>query len=71
MLLEKAYAKIHGSYERIEQGQSELVMRDLTGCPSWAYNIKPEEIETPELLDKIGMALDKEYLVCVNTDEMS
>jgi hypothetical protein len=32
--LEKAWAKIHGSYERIEAGFAENVLRDLTGAPS-------------------------------------
>lgn len=34
LLLEKAWAKIHGSYERIEAGFAENVLRDLTGAPS-------------------------------------
>lgn len=34
MLLEKAWAKIHGSYERIEAGFAENVLRDLTGAPT-------------------------------------
>ncbi len=33
LLLEKAWAKIHGSYERIEAGFAENVLRDLTGAP--------------------------------------
>lgn len=34
MLLEKAWAKLHGSYERIEAGLAENVFRDLTGAPA-------------------------------------
>ena len=34
ILLEKAWAKLHGSYERIEAGFAENVMRDLTGAPT-------------------------------------
>ncbi len=33
-LLEKGYAKLHGSYLNIEAGYSENVFRDLTGAPS-------------------------------------
>jgi len=36
-ILEKAWAKLHGSYERIVSGMSFNVMRDLTGAPSYEY----------------------------------
>ena len=32
MLLEKAYAKVFGSYYNIKSGMSTEVMRALTGC---------------------------------------
>lgn len=32
-MLEKAYAKIYGSYEIIEGGNPAFAMRDLTGAP--------------------------------------
>ena len=33
MLLEKAYAKIFGTYDRIEAGLTGDAIRDLTGAP--------------------------------------
>ena len=36
IILEKAWAKLHGSYERIESGLCSEVMRDLTGAPSFS-----------------------------------
>jgi len=33
MILEKAYAKIMGSYDDIELGMSSYALRDLTGAP--------------------------------------
>jgi len=33
LLLEKAYAKIYGSYANIESGQTLQALRDLTGAP--------------------------------------
>lgn len=43
ILLEKAWAKLHGSYERIIGGQSHLTFRDLTGAPSFEFETKDEE----------------------------
>jgi calpain-15 len=36
LLLEKAWAKKFGSYERIEAGFAENVMHDLTGAPAFS-----------------------------------
>lgn len=43
MILEKAYAKIHGSYERIEGGFAENCLRDLTGAPCDVLNNEDEQ----------------------------
>lgn len=43
ILVEKAWAKIHGSYERIAWGQAHETMRDLCGAPAYGYNIAYEE----------------------------
>ena len=53
IILEKAWAKLHGSYERIEAGFAENVMRDLTGAPT-------EVIECDE---------DKLWDSCVKADK--
>ena len=43
MLLEKAWAKCHGSYSRIINGRASHTLRDLTGAPAYSYNIKLTE----------------------------
>ena len=42
IILEKAWAKVHGSYERIEAGFAHEVMRDLTGAPSYDVDVDEE-----------------------------
>ena len=34
LLLEKAYAKLHGNYARLRSGFTQHAMSDLTGCPT-------------------------------------
>lgn len=47
LLVEKAWAKIHGSFDRIQWGWAHLTMRDLTGAPGYDYMIdsKPDLAE--------------------------
>jgi len=43
ILLEKAWAKVHGSYERIIGGQTHLTLRDLTGAPSYEFSVDEDD----------------------------
>lgn len=47
IMLEKAWAKIHGSYERIEGGDTQTTVRDLTGAPGETYDLKDKD-QTPD-----------------------
>ena len=38
IIMEKAWAKIHGSYDRIVSGVVYLTLRDLTGAPGFRIN---------------------------------
>ena len=58
LLLEKAWAKIHGSYEKIELGLTKDVLRDLTGAPCMVLTTGDPEA-WPKLLD----AESKKYLL--------
>ena len=63
ILLEKAWAKLHGTYQRIETGLSITALRDLTGAPS--YLLKISEIEKEKLWQKIKDADDRDYVMAV------
>lgn len=44
LILEKAYAKIYGTYEKIEAGSSGEALVDLTGAPKEIYNIDQKSL---------------------------
>jgi calpain-15 len=64
LILEKCWAKLHGSYERIEAGHAHNVMTDLTGAPSIDLDI---EQEGPEAIwDKLLQGERKNYLMAAS-----
>lgn len=44
MILEKCWAKLHGSYDKIFQGQAYEVFRDLLGAPSYYHKTNEDNI---------------------------
>jgi hypothetical protein len=50
--LEKAWAKIHGSYDRIVSGNVYTTLRDITGAPGfYHHSIKNQTDLFEKLLD--------------------
>lgn len=68
MILEKAFAKLHGSYERIEWGWAHLTARDLTGAPGYFTNMVPS-MEDETLKDKIREAVVNDFIISTATGE--
>ncbi|EKF38065.1 cytoskeleton-associated protein CAP5.5 [Trypanosoma cruzi marinkellei] len=71
-LLQKAYAKLHGSYSSITGGDASHALRDFTGAPSyrfdeaWVKAAKWHESAT-ELLEKLSCYLEAGSIVLLNT----
>jgi hypothetical protein len=61
LILEKSWAKLHGSYERIEAGFAENVMRDLTGAPCEVVNNDDET-----LFDKLAEAEKRNWMMAAS-----
>jgi len=64
-LLEKAYAKIYGSYSNIEGGSIQHALRDLTGAPVKELR---DEGDVEKIWKSISNAVEKEYFIMCSTD---
>ena len=60
MVLEKAWAKIYGSYERIERGSSNGALRDLTCAPTVTCRFEEGTWE------KILEGIQEDFIICAS-----
>ncbi len=65
-ILEKAYAKAYGSYKAIEAGNIDEAMRDLTGSPSFSFEIS--EKSEDELWKVIKRCFEKKFVLSCAVD---
>ena len=65
MLLEKAWAKVFGNYERIEAGIPREVLRSLTGAPT-----KIIYTDSKNLWEEILKAEETNYIVTAAAGEV-
>ncbi len=63
MLLEKAFAKLHGSYEAIESGKPSQALSVLTGAPTKLYKHK----STPNVVDFIEEGDWANFVMCAGS----
>eukprot|EP01083_Nonionella_stella_P293529 998270_1 len=60
-IIEKAYAKLHGSYSNIEDGMIYQAMADLTGLP--CFQIKSDEFDPDMLWAKLVSCRESRFLM--------
>lgn len=65
LLLEKAYAKLHGGYKTLTGGSPHQAFLDLTGCPTSCLSFKDEKvremIDSGKFWDLIKYFIDEGY----------
>lgn len=62
MLIEKAWAKIHGSYTAIEGGDTRESLAAITGAPVEYY--KHKDMREDDLWEMLGDFLEENYVMC-------
>lgn len=71
LLLEKAYAKIHGNYYTLRGGFANEGMMDLTGCPTECFDFQDPStqalIESGEFFRKLKSFDEQGYLISAST----
>lgn len=67
IIMEKAWAKVHGSYERINGGCSMTTIRDLTGAPGDLYQLDDEDVDPEDVWEKLYDADKKNYILTAVT----
>lgn len=60
IMVEKAWAKVHGSYERTAWGYPSLAMRDLTGAPAFSLPV------TDDMAEQICDWDNRHYIMCAS-----
>ena len=71
LLIEKAYAKVHGGYKNLTGGHPYQALMDLTGCPTISYNFKDDKVQTMVQQGKLWELLkyydDEGYIITGGT----
>merc|ERR1719419_204237 len=67
-LLEKAWSKLHGSYEAIEAGLVRETLFDLTGAPTASWDTKAENFDQDLMFHRIIGFFKLGYLIGAGTD---
>ena len=65
-ILEKAYAKAYGSYYALEAGNIDEAIRDLTGAPSFSFELS--EKTEDELWRIIKRCCEKKFVLSCAVD---
>ena len=69
LLMEKAWAKVHGGYMNIEAGTLEEAMQALTGAPVHHFLIKPDQNKAEENWSVLKKAFQSGYALACSTKD--
>ena len=64
-MIEKCWAKLHGSYCQIEAGLCQEILHDLTGAPTRAFLIEKNEIFMKNIWKYLKEAQTNDFIMTV------
>ncbi len=64
-MIEKAFAKLFGSYHAIESGIEKDALRDLTGAPSFSHDIR--KLDKEKIWEIIDEGDQKGYIMSTSS----
>ncbi|KRX03045.1 hypothetical protein PPERSA_08120 [Pseudocohnilembus persalinus] len=68
MIIEKIWAKLHGSYCQIDAGLSKELLHDLTGAPSRTFFINPSDRNSYiDCWNRIRFAQEQQYIITASS----
>lgn len=70
ILLEKAWAKIHGGYMNIAAGLTREALRDLTGASAKTIFVEPKKPNDP-VWEEIYDANNRNFILCAGSDDLN
>ena len=69
MIIEKAWAKVHGGYMNIAAGLTREALRDLTGASAKTYFTEPSKND--EYWDMLKSAYNQNFIMTAGSDDLS
>lgn len=70
-LLQKAYAKLRGSYQQALGDSPSFILQALTGAPSVAHPLIDDDDAIEEIWEELLHAMEKNYIVCACAAEQT
>jgi calpain-15 len=68
MVLEKCWAKLFGSYEAIDGGLPNEVLRAFSAAPTYNFRMNSKKEDQDKLWEKILQADRLDYIICCGTE---
>lgn len=71
ILLEKAWAKLHGTYTRIQKSDVSMTIPHFLGCPSYRLTSADWHEKCEEFFERVKVGCERKFVQTTSTRVMS